>query len=228
MLNFARWRALSAELGIHEGDRVLDIGCGGTPFPLATHLADVSLTDNSGRFGLAIPRGPRPVYECPVERTPFANEEFDFVYCSHVLEHVVDPGSACRELMRIAKRGYIECPRSWVEYVFSAPDHRWLVDHERNTLIFREKSEKEAGDPLGIRYSIFAWLKDPRFNRHWNSQEMHALRTVQFLWEGSFDFVVIPRAEREDGGAKAGVPNSPAPLAPPVSALQLSSRRMRQ
>jgi SAM-dependent methyltransferase len=187
---------VAPRFGIRRSDRVLDVGCGGMPFAYATHLADLSLTDHSGRFGLPVPIGERPVYECSVEEMPFEDGEFDFVYCSHVLEHVGDPAAACRELMRVGRRGYVECPRSWTEIVFSAPDHRWLVDLECGVLVFREKLTLEAGDPLGLRFAIFPLLDQPAFRTHWDTPRMRRLRTVQLLWEGEFAFAVISAEER--------------------------------
>lgn len=177
--------------------RVLDIGSGPSPHPWATHLADRYPDDPAQRFDLPLTTHGRPFIACSVDALPFADKSFDFIHCSHVLEHVPDPAAACRELMRVGRAGYIECPRSWTEYVFSAPDHRWLVDLEDATLTFREKTDAEAdADPLGFRWSLFAWLKDPAFNRHWNAAEMLALRTVQLHWTESFRFVVIPKDRR--------------------------------
>jgi SAM-dependent methyltransferase len=190
-------RIVDSHFDIREGEKVLDVGCGGMPFPSATHLADVNLFDDSSRFGLRIPLGPRPVYECSVERMPFGDLAFDFVYCAHVLEHVDDPAAACRELMRVAPRGYLECPRSWTEIVFSALDHRWLVDLEGGVLVFREKLPSECGDPLGIRFAIFSWLEDPAFRRHWDSPATKSVRAVELYWEGRFEFLVVTREERE-------------------------------
>jgi len=184
---------------IRPGDKVLDVGCGSRPFMLATHLADVSFNDNSARFDLPIPLLGRPFFECSVEKMPFGDREFDFVYCSHVLEHVRDPAQACREIMRVGKRGYIECPRSWVEYVFESVDHKWLVDHERNCLIFREKLDEERKDFLGLQYSIFDWLKDRGFRNYWNSAPFKAIRTVEFYWEEKFNYMIIPKGQRGSG-----------------------------
>ena len=47
----------------------------------------------------------RPFRVVNIENTPYDDKEFDFVYCSHVLEHVSEPARACEELMRIGKRG---------------------------------------------------------------------------------------------------------------------------
>jgi len=177
-------------------DRILDIGCGNRPFAQATHLVDVSLTDHSERFGYPIPLDGRPFYECSVEELPFDDGSFDYAYCSHVLEHVERPDLACRELMRVAKRGYIETPRSWVEYVFGAASHRWLIDDELGVLIFREKLAAEDSDPLGIRDAIFSLMDNPRFRAHWNSAGIRAVRNVEWHWDGSFDFAVIRAEER--------------------------------
>ena len=106
------YQARIFDFGIQPDHKVLDMGSGHIPFSLATHLADISTKDSSiGRGGASfkLMEG-KPVYECAVENTPFADKEFDFVYCSHVLEHSPDPARACKELMRIARRGYIETP----------------------------------------------------------------------------------------------------------------------
>lgn len=42
---------------------------------------------------------------CDIANTPFADSEFDLIYCSHVLEHVPHDRSAMRELFRITKPG---------------------------------------------------------------------------------------------------------------------------
>jgi SAM-dependent methyltransferase len=196
-------RPEAPEVDVRGCRKILDVGCGNRPFPPATHLADVNLNDHSERFGYPIPLDGRPLVECSVEAMPFEDGEFDFVYCSHVLEHVDRPDVACRELMRVADRGYIETPRSWVEYVFSSDEHKWLVDDEQDTLVFREKLRSEAtADPLGIRYEIVNWLEDPQFRRRWNSREVRALRNVEFHWSGEFKFAVTAAAERRNGAAR--------------------------
>ena len=41
---------------------------------------------------------------------PFEDKFFDFSFCSHLLEDIRDPLAVCRELIRVAKSGYIETP----------------------------------------------------------------------------------------------------------------------
>jgi ubiquinone/menaquinone biosynthesis C-methylase UbiE len=133
---------------------------------------------------------------CSVERLPFRDGAFDFIVCRHVLEHVRDPAAACLELMRVGRHGYIECPRSWVEYAFSSEDHRWLVDHEAQVLIFREKLPEERRDFLGIQYAIFDWIRQPAFLLRWNEPGIRRVRTVMVSWSGRFAFAVMMAGER--------------------------------
>ncbi len=129
---------------INPGESVLDLGSGNHPFPLATHLADLHLEDNSDRGGESIVTDARPLSVVNIECLPFNDNEFDFVYCSHVLEHVSNPVAACLEIMRVGKRGYIETPTraSDMLYNFSYL-HRWHVNLVDNALIFIEYSDRE-------------------------------------------------------------------------------------
>lgn len=113
------------DFGIEPADKVLDIGSGHIPFPLATHLSDITLNDdNYGRAGVPFKHvDGKPVFECNIENMPFGDKEFDFVYCSHVLEHSQDPEKACREMMRVARRGFIETPTRERTFFSTAPKY---------------------------------------------------------------------------------------------------------
>ena len=83
-------------------------------------------------------------------RLPYCNGAFDFVYCSHVLEHVTDPASACEELMRVGRRGYIETPTRMSDIMFNythlRDHHRWHVNRIGTTLVFMEWESAERRD----------------------------------------------------------------------------------
>ena len=98
----------------------------------------------------------KPVYQCSIENLPFADSEFDFVYCSHVLEHVDNPEAACRELMRVAKRGYIETPTRGKDLWFDTAkvsNHRWGIELFNDALIFTQYSES---DIKGLHCDVIA------------------------------------------------------------------------
>ena len=113
-------------LGISSGRKVLDVGSGHRPHEDATHLLDLLFKDNSER-GKPIKRLGRPLVLGTVEALPYKDKSFDYVYASHVLEHTEDPATACEELMRIARAGYIETPSPFYEqgYNFPHPDRGW-------------------------------------------------------------------------------------------------------
>jgi len=133
---------------IKPTDRVLDIGSGHLPFPLATHLADIALDNNSyGRANTPFKHiEGKPVFECDIENMPFGDKQFDFIYCSHVLEHAGDPRKACREIMRVARRGYIETPSRGKDIFLNSAkksNHAWWVESIKDSLIFTEYMPEE-------------------------------------------------------------------------------------
>jgi len=178
---------------IKEGDKVLDIGSGGCPFPLATHLADFYEGKTTHRTE-ELKRDDRPFTVCNLERSPFLDNDFDFVYCSHVLEHVDDPVQACEELMRIGKRGYIETPSKISDTMFNftkIPNHhKWHTQVLGNTLIFMEWKSIERRD-LGTDYFFHQYhskWKNPFQDLMWNNRDFFV---NMMLWENRFDYIVI-------------------------------------
>jgi 2-polyprenyl-3-methyl-5-hydroxy-6-metoxy-1,4-benzoquinol methylase len=181
------------EFNIKAGEKVLDIGSGGYPFPLATHLADLYEGETSHRTE-ELKQDHRPLTICPVEVTPFSDKEFDFVYCSHVLEHVDDPSLACEELMRIGKRGYIETPSKLSDVMFNftklSNHHKWYTQLLGNTILFIEWKKEERRD-LGTSYFFH------QFHSVWKNpfQDLvHGNRDLfvnMMLWEDRFDYIVI-------------------------------------
>ena len=61
---------------------------------------------------------------------PFEDDEFDFSFCSHLLEHVIDPISFLKEVTRISKSGYIEVPSPLIDNLVSGDDYRDPYGHK--------------------------------------------------------------------------------------------------
>jgi len=181
------------DFGLQGGERLLDVGSGGQPFPYATHLLDRYPGTTTHRVDKLL-KDQRPLTIGTIESLPFADNSFDFIYCSHVLEHVDDPAKACEELMRVGKRGYIETPAKVSDVMLNFTrlenHHRWHTHLAGNTLIFVEWDPRERRD-LGSSH-FFCELHSP-----WKNPYQDFVRTNRdlfvnmLLWENHFDYLII-------------------------------------
>jgi hypothetical protein len=186
-------------LGMLKPDNlVLDVGGWACPFNRAQYILDAEPYETRGWYkvygGPASQGGDKEWFtkETWVQRDicehtpwPFRDKQFDFAICSGTLEDIRDPLWVCSELIRVAKRGYIEVPtRQWessrgIEYpnLAGMSHHRWLVEIEGNQIQFLQKYHA--------------------INAHWRfsfprsyGRTLVGERAMQCLWwEGSFDFV---------------------------------------
>lgn len=139
---------------INEHDKVLEIGPGATPHPRSDEFleyrfeTDEELVRQSGNVGLI--ETDKPVHYYTGEIFPFPDNSFDYVICSHVLEHVPDPVKFVKELTRISKRGYIEFPLATYEYLFNIPEHLHLIMCENMHIKILEKSACSLNEFVAI------------------------------------------------------------------------------
>lgn len=185
-------------------DKVLDIGSGSDPFPLATVLADRFIEPTHHRTTY-FKTDNKPSVICDVSDMPFESGAFDYIVCAHVLEHVDDPIRACREIQRVGKAGFIETPTLMKDALFSWAKgmHRWHVVAQNNHLIFFEYDDRRAD---GVR--DLTWN-----NLILNRRSFHPLQQVfvnnqdlfntMLEWHGHFDVTVF----YEDGGIKTTFQN---------------------
>ena len=88
--------------------RVLDLGCGAVGLRALEPQLDVTGVDVVER-----PSYPGPFVRADAtKRLPFADDEFDLVYCSSVIEHVApaDRGAFASELRRVGRGWYVQTP----------------------------------------------------------------------------------------------------------------------
>lgn len=135
-------RRIAIPVGPH--DIVLDVGSGDKPHWRADVLVDRFLdAGHAGqRSGRPEARISRPMFHADGADLPFADRAFDFAVCSHVLEHVVDPGAVVAELTRVAKAGYIEVPEASSAKILDFPSHLWWCRLDGSTLVFTAKESR--------------------------------------------------------------------------------------
>lgn len=117
---FYLYRSLSRLLPGYRGGRILDVGCGKKPYQ--TWFGDVS-----EYVGLDVSPGPKvDVVVAPDELWPLANENFDTVLSTQVIEHADDLEFTLRQMSRVLRTdGTIILSFPFLYNVHGAPyDHR--------------------------------------------------------------------------------------------------------
>jgi SAM-dependent methyltransferase len=113
--------------------RVLEIGPGHNPWFRSDVLCEKFLNDNTERSGDLVRDG-RPLVNADACNMPFDNKSFDFVFCSHVMEHVEDLEGFLKEIQRVGKAGYLETPNYLFEQTVGTTTHKWAFWIENEVL----------------------------------------------------------------------------------------------
>jgi len=180
------------------GQRVLDVGSGGDPFPFASVLTDRFPNESPTRHEPLVTRH-TPFVVSDIHALPFGDKTFDFVYCSHVLEVVEDPVKACQEIMRVGARGFIETPTLGKDTLFGWARNlqKWHVVGIGETLCFFEYSERQLDgikSPLWRDRILSKWY-DPLQEIFYENQDVF---NVMFTWARQFSVYCF----RLDGSVK--------------------------
>jgi SAM-dependent methyltransferase len=107
-----------------------------------------------------------------VTRLPFADNSFDIVICSEVLEHIPDHARAMRELTRILKPGKIlavSVPRFWPEKICWYLSEAYHIADMGHVRIYKKSALIQQIESFGVNHfashhahsihTPFWWLK---------------------------------------------------------------------
>lgn len=130
---------------IDTADVVLEVGPGGTPHPRSDifleRYFDSTLEAEEQRGRTTSLKTKRQVVFFDGMRFPFEDNTFDYVICSHVLEHVDDVDAFVSEIVRVGKKGYIEYPRVYYEYLYNFQVHLNILKYREDRLLWMKKAD---------------------------------------------------------------------------------------
>lgn len=184
-INFKiRNRLLELKAGLPSRARVLEVGSGDNPWPRSNVLCDRYPDDNTERTG-KLERDHREFVVADATKLPFGNKSFDFVFCSHVAEHIEDIESFFKEIQRVGRAGYIETPSYLFEQAIGTTTHIWALYIDNQTLVAQRKPYPGAAEKV-----YHGWHRT--LARHPILQAcfmgLPELRVMQFWWSDSFSF----------------------------------------
>ncbi len=180
------------QVSIPDEALVLDVGSGHEPHPRANVLVDLypdAEHDIEQRGGGAMVQDARSFIAADLcAGLPFPDHHFDFVICAETLNHVPDADAACRELVRVAKAGYIEVANCRLEIFHPHSEHLWRCWQADNVLHF---ARKRHDDDLAKAENVIGWATcfSDLPQRQYYLDLIHAnwfLFFVTLAWEGSF------------------------------------------
>lgn len=130
---------------IESTHRVLEIGPGADPHPRSDVLLELeydSQEEYASQFGhdRKLVTDKRIVFY-DGKKFPFADKEFDYIICAHVLEHVDDVDFFLSEVFRVANSGYMEYPLAYYEYLYNFDVHLNYVKFDEGVLKYMKKKD---------------------------------------------------------------------------------------
>lgn len=125
---------------IDAKDLVLEIGPGSTPFYrsdvfLDKYFMEEEAREQRGKTDLIKLNKPLLIYNS--DKLPFKDKAFGYVICSQVLEHIaIEKVSVfIDEISRVSRKGYIEFPRVFYEYIFNFYVHKLALHHRDGEIL---------------------------------------------------------------------------------------------
>lgn len=174
-------------LKISPSDKVLEVGPGGTPHPrsdvfLEKKYSSETIWELQRGFAQKLNTDKQTVYY-DGGVFPFEDNAFDYVICSHVIEHVENVEFFLSELFRVARKGYIEYPTIYYEYLYNFEVHLNFIKFKDDTLLYMKKDDTRFRDFAPVQKLFYKSLEMG------DSKIVDNLKKFMFEgfeWEGMF------------------------------------------
>ena len=176
--------------------KILDIGCNLAAVEYAQTVADIE------DFSKFYQEKNKEFILIKNKTLPFKDSEFDFVYASHVIEHIDDVSFFISELKRISKQGYIELPSLLEDNIVlsknSSEDHKWIFKFDDVEKILLVEKKKELIEPFITHGVLFETLrKNFRsslvLELHWENEINYEFRNFTVEAKKSYFYLIIKK-----------------------------------
>jgi ubiquinone/menaquinone biosynthesis C-methylase UbiE len=159
-------------LDIHPNNRILDIGCGEGRHTIraAQEPSTICTGADFGFDNLVQTRDKLAFHDqindlscrdwhlsaMDITALPFADNSFDLVICSEVLEHIPDDATAMSELVRIVRPGKtlaVSVPRAWPEKICWQLSDEYFNANMGHVRIYQKKALIQSIETLGPKFT---------------------------------------------------------------------------
>lgn len=184
------------DLTIKRSDKVLDVGGGHDPHPRANVVVDKYDDDNTHRCGDLVVKKNQTFIKADGESLPFEDNEFDYVICKHVLEHVDDPIQFLKELSRVGKNGYLETPSLMGEFLHPKESHKWILMELDNKVILYDKEVINFKPACDFGELFLTYFQSQSLGYKLFDRTEPLLRQLQIEWKDDITCLVNPEDEK--------------------------------
>ena len=155
---------------------ILDIGCNISPVEFAQTVADVQ------NFSKFYDEKNKKFVLIENKILPFSDKQFDFVYASHVIEHVEDVSFFISEIKRISRQGYIELPSILEDNLIlstnSSDDHKWMFKFDDVDKVLLVEKKKQLIEPFITHGVLFNSLR----------KNFRSSLVLELYWENEINY----------------------------------------
>jgi len=180
------------DLHIKKTDRVLEVGGGHRPHPRANVVVDKYTDNNFHRNSDIKVLRNQTFLEADGESLPFKNKEFDYVICSHVLEHVENPEKFLAEQFRVAKSGYIETPSLLGEMLYARESHKWIIQEIYDVTYLVDKKKIDFHYAYDLMELVQGYLPTNSIGFKIMERTHPNMFSNRVEWADDFKYVVNP------------------------------------
>jgi SAM-dependent methyltransferase len=184
-----------SDLSIKRSYNVLEVGPGGFPNSRSNVIVEKFIDINYHRSGDLKVLKNQKLIEADGHALPFKDNEFDYVICCQVLEHVEDPITFLREQARVAPRGYLETPSIIGEYLMPKESHRWVVQEIDNKIVMYEKDKINFQTSPDMGYIFQKYLPKNSIGFKIMDITHSNLTIVNYEWAKEIEVLVNPDDE---------------------------------